>query len=82
VTVRQERATAEAERTSRLVTSLFPANVRDRLYQDVEKEKIKEDTFEMAKQNGSTTSEKTRPIADLVSTADSSIGVFFCCLCS
>lgn len=72
VTVRHQKSAREAERTSAIVSSLFPANVRDRLFQDTEKETAPKDMF---KKLGSTEMEdddgdefmafKSKPIADL-----------------
>ena len=67
VTTRQRKATADAERTNAIVSSLFPANVRDRLYEDA-----RQDDSENNKTFGDMTglgavhqAFKTKPIADL-----------------
>lgn len=74
MSTRQREAAADAERTSAIVSSLFPANVRDRLYEDIQKggthqKKGSLDAFvkegNEAFDDGESRAFKTRPIADL-----------------
>jgi len=73
VTRHQQNASADAERTNAIVSSLFPANVRDRLYQDDNDEeggKKGHGTFmnESGQKNKLTDEENpfsSKPIADL-----------------
>ena len=74
VTTRQKQAAADAERTSAIMTSLFPATVRDRLFEDVDKgdsneKKSSLDAFvkgdNKSLDEGENHAFKTRPIADL-----------------
>jgi len=73
MTRRQEKAKADAKRTSAIVSSLFPANVRDRLFQDVDKtanksqQKLKDrsGSFGLEEDEIEDTTLKSKPIADL-----------------
>ena len=74
MTTRQKQAAADAERTNAIVSSLFPANVRDRLYEDADKGDGKQkrsslDVFVKGDNKSLDECEnhafKTRPIADL-----------------
>ena len=71
MSIRQKKAADDAERTNAIVSSLFPANVRDRLFEDIKiddgnQKRSSFDAFATSSDEGNGRAFKTRPIADLI----------------